>query len=167
MRQANLAYNSKTTNPIDVAEDIIIAQDWDFERRGDEEMVAEIPGSWCDFGLLLAWSPEMSALHLSCALDLKLSTANKNQVFELLAKANEKLWLGHFSLWTEESVPIFRHSILLDKKEKITWDFLANLIEIAVSECEKFYPAFQYVVWGGKTAEDAINAAMIETIGTA
>lgn len=167
MRQAVLAYDTKKLNPIDVAEDIVLSQDWDFERRGDEEMVAEIPGRWCDFGLLLAWSPEMSALHLSCALDLKLNSGNKNQIFELLAKANEKLWIGHFSLWTDESIPIFRHSILLDKKEKITWDFLANLIEIAVSECEKFYPAFQYVVWGGKTAEDAISAAMIETVGSA
>ncbi|MGD9637681.1 MAG: YbjN domain-containing protein [Alphaproteobacteria bacterium] len=167
MRQANLASFPIQPNPIDVAEDIVLAQDWDFERRGDDEMVAEIPGKWCDLGLLLAWSPEISALHLSCALDLKLAKTNKTQVFELLAKANEKLWLGHFSLWTEESVPIFRHSVLLDRQEKITWDFLANLIEIAVHECEKFYPAFQYVVWGGKTATDAINAVMLETVGEA
>ena len=167
MRQATLAYNLNKINPIDVAEDIILAQDWDFERRGNEEMVAEIPGRWCDLGLLLAWSPEISALHLSCALDLKIGVGNKTQIFELLAKANEKLWIGHFSLWTDESIPIFRHSILLNKKEKISWDFLANLIEIAINECEKFYPAFQYVIWGGKTAEEAINASIMETIGSA
>lgn len=166
MRQANLAYLKKS-NPIDVAEDLILAQNWEFERRGSEEMVAEIPGRWCDLGLLLAWSPEISALHLSCALDLKLKMINKPQIFELLAKANEKLWIGHFSLWTDENIPMFRHSLLLDKRDKMTWDFLANLIEIAVNECEKFYPAFQYVMWGGKTADEALKAVMIETVGSA
>jgi hypothetical protein len=34
-------------------------------------------------------------------------------------------------------------------------------------DCERFYPAFQYVVWGGKSASDALAAAMIETVGEA
>ena len=43
----------------------------------------------------------------------------------------------------------------------------ANLIEVAISECERFYPAFQFVLWGGKSAEEAIAAAMLETQGEA
>ena len=42
-----------------------------------------------------------------------------------------------------------------------------DLVDIALSECERFYPAFQLVIWGGKTPEEAMAAAMIEPIGEA
>jgi hypothetical protein len=41
------------------------------------------------------------------------------------------------------------------------------MVETALLECERFYPAFQYVIWGGKQAPDAIEAAMIDTVGEA
>jgi hypothetical protein len=40
-------------------------------------------------------------------------------------------------------------------------------MEIAVSECDRFYPAFQFVIWGGKSAAEAIGAAMLDTVGEA
>ena len=42
-----------------------------------------------------------------------------------------------------------------------------DLVDIALSECERFYPAFQLVVWGGKTPDEAMAAAMIDPIGEA
>ena len=42
-----------------------------------------------------------------------------------------------------------------------------DLVDIALSECERFYPAFQLVIWGGKPAEEAMATAMIEPIGEA
>jgi hypothetical protein len=44
---------------------------------------------------------------------------------------------------------------------------IEDLVEISLSECERFFPAFQLVVWGGKSAEEAIAAAMIDPIGEA
>jgi len=38
---------------------------------------------------------------------------------------------------------------------------------VAVSESDRYYPAFQFVMWGGKSAPDAIAAALIEVAGTA
>ncbi len=48
-----------------------------------------------------------------------------------------------------------------------TLEQMEDLVETALIECEKFYPAFQYVIWGGKSATEAIAAAMIETVGEA
>ncbi len=42
-----------------------------------------------------------------------------------------------------------------------------DLVDIAVSECERFYPAFQLVIWGGKPPGEAMEMAMIEPIGEA
>jgi len=41
------------------------------------------------------------------------------------------------------------------------------LIENAVDECDRFYPAFQFVLWGNKSPEDALEAAMIDAAGEA
>ena len=41
------------------------------------------------------------------------------------------------------------------------------LVEIAVEECDRFYPAFQFVLWGGKSPADALEAAMVDPAGEA
>ena len=41
------------------------------------------------------------------------------------------------------------------------------LIESAIDECERFYPVFQFVLWGGKTPKEALAASMTETQGEA
>ena len=41
------------------------------------------------------------------------------------------------------------------------------LVETAVDECERFYPVFQFVLWGGKSPSEALSAALIETHGEA
>ena len=83
------------TNPLDLIEEIVGAHEWPFERANDEELMAQIPGKWCDYRLYFAWSADMSALHFSCALDLKAATRRRAAINELLALANERLWLGH------------------------------------------------------------------------
>ena len=87
-------------------------------------------------------------------------------IYPLLAQLNERLWLGHFDLWTEESVPLFRHTLLV-RGGPLTPEHVEEVVDIAVSECERAYPAFQFVIWGGKTADEAITAAMFETVGEA
>jgi hypothetical protein len=41
------------------------------------------------------------------------------------------------------------------------------MIQAALETCERYYQAFQYVVWAGKRAEDAIATALFETEGHA
>jgi hypothetical protein len=36
-----------------------------------------------------------------------------------------------------------------------------------MEECERFYPVFQFVLWGGKSPGEAIAAALIDTHGEA
>jgi hypothetical protein len=36
-----------------------------------------------------------------------------------------------------------------------------------VEAAERYFPAFQFVVWAGKTARDAVDAVMFETAGEA
>jgi hypothetical protein len=49
----------------------------------------------------------------------------------------------------------------------LTLDQAQLLIESAIDECERFYPVFQFVLWGGKSPADALAASLIETHGEA
>ncbi len=40
---------SHTGNPIDLVEEIVVANDWAHDRASEEEMIVEISGRWCDY----------------------------------------------------------------------------------------------------------------------
>src|SRR5262249_59029613 len=102
-----------------------------------------------------------------CGFDMKVPKNRRAPIYELLALANEKLWLGHFDISAEDNSPAFRHAVLLRGVLGASVEQVEDLVDIAVSECERFYPAFQLVVWGGKPPSEAMEMAMIEPIGEA
>jgi hypothetical protein len=157
----------RATNPLDVLEQIVIANEWTFERRTEGEMAAEAPGKWCNYTLFFSWSPEISAMHFSCAFDVKVPTERRGPLFELLALANERLWIGHFGIEVEEGVPVFRHAVLLRGAPGASAESLEDMVDIALTECERFFPAFQFVLWGGKKPGEALDAAMLDCVGEA
>ncbi len=154
-------------NPLDLMEQIVGGYEWAFDRRTDTEMAAEAPGKWCDYGLYFSWSREISAMHFTCAFDLKVPTQQRRALFELLALANERLWIGHFGMDPDDGMPLFRHSVLLRGAPGASAESLEDMVDIAITECERFYPAFQFVLWGGKTPTEALEAAMLECAGEA
>jgi len=148
-------------NPLDLVEQVAVANEWPFHRQTEDELAAEISGHW------FCWHPDLGVMHLSCALEMKVPAAKRQDIYALLAMANEKLWLGHFDLWSDENLPVFRHALLLRDGVGVSGELMEDLIDIAVAECERFYPAFQFVIWGGKPPVEALTAAMLETEGEA
>ncbi len=106
-------------------------------------------------------------MHLSCAFDMKVPEKRRRDMHTLLVLINEKMAIGHFDLWKDEGLVLFRHALLLRGGQGATSEQVEDLVEIALSECERFYPAFQFLIWGGKTPEEAIAGAMLETVGEA
>jgi hypothetical protein len=157
----------RSANPLDILEQIIAANEWAFERRSDGEMAAEAPGKWCDYGLHFSWSHEISAMSFTCAFDLKVPAERREKLYELLALANDRLWIGHFGIEAEDGVPVFRHSVLLRGSPSASAESLEDMVDIAITECERFFPAFQFVLWGGKSPADALAAAMLDCVGEA
>lgn len=167
MRASAVQVERPSINPLDLVEEVVGANDWAFDRRSDEEMAVEIPGHWSTYSLYFAWSEELKALHLSSALDIRVPDRRRDAVYEVLAHVNERLWLGHFALWNDEAMPMFRHSVLVRGGSPLSQDHVEDLVEVAVSECERFYPVFQFVIWGGKSPQEALTAAMLDTMGEA
>ncbi len=167
MTALSLETKAVSANPIDLVEEIVQANEWPHDRQTDEEMVVEISGRWCDYRLLFIWQREMNALHFSCAFEMKVPRTRRAAVYELLAAMNERLWFGHFDLASDDASPAFRQGVLLRGSFGASVEQIEDLVDISLSECERFFPAFQLVVWGGKSAEEAIAASMIDPVGEA
>jgi hypothetical protein len=154
-------------NPLDIVEEIVAANQWPFDRTSEDELVVEITGKWCDYRLYFMWRDDLSALHFTCAFDARVPDTRRRETHDLLALINEKLWLGHFDVSLEEGMPMFRHTVPLRGLSGASVEQLEDLVDSAFTECERFYPAFQFVIWGGKGAHEAIAAALFETVGEA
>src|SRR6476659_4533586 len=97
--------HSPVGNPIDLVEEIVVSNDWAHDRASEEELVVEISGRWCDYRMYFLWQEELSALHFSCGFDMKVPKRRRGVLYELLALANERLWLGHFDLAAGDASP--------------------------------------------------------------
>ena len=152
-------------NPLETVENILLARDWPIERT-DDEMITCASGGWCDYNICFSWREEMPALHFSCAFDVRVPAQKRADIYELLAKVNEQMFLGHFDLISDEGAIVYRHGLPLAGMHP-TQAMFEDLLDIAVDACERFFPAFQFVLWAGKTADEALAAAMLETVGEA
>ena len=154
-------------NPLDIAEELVMDRDWLFDRPLDEELVAEVSSQWCNYRVWFTWQPDLGVLIFSCGYDTKLPESNRKSIYPLLASINEKLWLGHFDICSEEGSITFRHALLLRGGNGATSEQIEDLIDIAITECDRFFPAFQSVVWGGNTTTQALEIALMEPAGEA
>ncbi len=153
-------------NPIDVVEHIFATQSFELERRNLNEVVVEVQGKWNNMLLFFAWEARMQCLHISCLMDIETKIEDRSKIFELLALVNEELWVGHFSYWTEQNIPVFKHSILLNDGEDIEGK-IAQVIDIAIKECERMYPIFKVVLTKGMEPQQALYPMMMTTLGEA
>lgn len=147
------------SNPIDFVESVFGAKAFEFERRSSNEIVVEFQGKWSNMLLFFAWEEHLNCLQLSCLMDIPQSSCKKEQIFELLALINEDLWLGHFSYWSEQKTPVFKHTVMIDDNDFHFEDKLSGIINIALTECEKTYPIFQAVLTQHISPAQALHAS--------
>jgi hypothetical protein len=154
--------------PIDMLEHYFSAHGWVCER-GEDEIVANFQGSWAQYELRAVWRDEDHVLQFLTLPDIRVAQDKRAAVYETIGLINEQLWIGHFELWASSGLVLFRHATLLEGEDgaTLTLQHAETLVEAAIEECERFYPVFQFVLWAGKTPQEAIAAALIETQGEA
>ena len=163
--KAENLYNN--INPIDMVEEVVLSNGWDYEVDENKNIHVEVGGNWCDYQLSYGLNDKGNIIFLSCALDIKVSKHNSGEIYKLLTEINQKLSIGHFEVWMEDGWPIFRHSILISSKNSLCKSQIQEISIIALEECERFYPAFQFLLWDNKSAKDSIKNLLLNTVGEA
>jgi hypothetical protein len=157
----------RAENPLDIIERIAAYNRWSFDRDEEDEISISVAGGWSEYNIAFTWLAEMEALHFACAFDLKVPAARLLELASLVSLINEQLWIGHFDIWPDDGVIMFRHAILLAGGAELNGDQCQTVLASAVRACERYYQAFQFVVRAGKTALEAIGTVMLETQGRA
>ncbi|HVZ91290.1 MAG TPA: YbjN domain-containing protein [Rhizomicrobium sp.] len=154
-------------HPLDVLEQAVEESGWQFERAGRDELNLSVAGRWADHHFSFTWRDDLQSLHLSSAFDIRVNDeVRRSNIADLLMYVNARLWIGHFDLWPEGGAIVFRHAMIFPDASASASQCEA-LLNLAVEACEHYYPAFQFVLWGGKTAQEAIAAAVLECAGQA
>ncbi len=158
---------ARDLHPVDVIEHVANTNEWSFERTGSDEIAISVAGSWTDYHVSFSWMEDFEALHLACAFDIKVPENRTLEVMRLLSLINEQMLFGHFDLWEQEGAIMFRQSLLLSGGAEPTSQQVEVLLHSALEACECYFPAFQFVVWSGSSAKDALANVLFETKGNA
>ena len=170
MTELELEIAQSSAAPLDMLEHYFGAHGWAFERQSDEEITAKVEGSWTTYQLRAMWREEERVLQFIAMPDIRVAEGKRGAIHETLSLINEQLWIGHFEMWSTDGTLLFRHaSMLPDNGEEadLTLGQAETLVEAAIDECERYYPVFQFVLWAGKSPKDALEAALIDTVGEA
>ena len=157
--------------PIAMLESYFAAHGWDHERQ-DDEVIAKVKGSWTQYELRALWREEDSVIQFLAFPDVRVADDRRGAIYEAIGLINEQLWVGHFELWSASGILLYRHAAMIEGATEsgggtMSLGTAELLVESAIDECERFYPVFQFVLWGGKTPAEAMAAAMTETQGEA
>ena len=152
-------------HPIDLVESVAEYYEWDFDRIADDQIAMAVEGQWRTYSITLAWSSFDETLRLISSFEMEPPVEKHAVLFELLNDVNEKCWAGSFSFWTEQKMMIYKYGLVLTGGQIASAEQVDCLISTAVLSSEKFYPAFQFLAWGEKNANDSIRNLMLETKG--
>lgn len=153
--------------PVDMLVALFEARGWPYELIGEDELSGEVQGAWAKYQMRAIWRREDNVLQLLCLPEVRVGDDKRTAMFELMSLVNEQLWLGHFDLWSSGSVLLYRHGMMLGDDGLLSILQAQMAVEHAVEECDRFYPAFQFVLWGGREPKDALDAALIDAAGEA
>jgi hypothetical protein len=153
--------------PVEMLAALFEARGWPCEMVSEEEMSGEIEGSWAKYQLRGIWRAADNVLQFLCLPDIRVGPEKRQRAYELLSLVNEQMWLGHFDIWSQGDMLLYRHGALLGDDGMLSLQMAQALVESAVDECDRFYPAFQFVLWGDKPPRDALEAALVDAVGEA
>lgn len=164
---STVGFEDGNINPLDILEAMFTANEWPFERPDDSEMLVETTGGWCDYRMFFVWREDLHALYFTCSFDMRIPKERRSEVNDLLAMINERMWMGHFEVAADDSMPTYRQTVPTRGISSVSVEQLEDLMDIALAECERFYPAFQFLIWGGYKPDAAISAALLDCAGEA
>ena len=149
-------------NPLHTFERLATAEHYDFERVATHELHLSLKGLWCDHDISLSWKPETEQLSLYLLFDGRTPGGRSDDICRLLSLLNERLSGGHFDFWDKDSALVYRNTLSLAGGATLRIEQAMALLASALDAAERGYPACQYVVWAGKTPEDALNSALLD-----
>jgi len=154
-------------HPIDIVEHLAEHHEWDFDRIGDDQIAMAVEGQWRTYSITLAWSGYDETLRMVCTFEMEPPDEKLPVLYETLNEVNDQCWAGAFTYWGEQKLMVYRYGLVMAGGQDASPEQINTLINAAVMSAERYYPAFQLVVWGDRTPKQAMQVAIAEAYGRA
>jgi hypothetical protein len=89
------------------------------------------------------------------------------ELYELLNHVNDQCWAGSFTYWPEQKLMVYRYGLVLAGGQAASPEQIDTMIGAAVVSAERYYPAMQLNIWGGRSPAEAMQVAIAEAYGRA
>lgn len=149
-------------SPLKVFERICIAEHYDYELQSARELHLSLPGLWCDHDVCISWDSDKEAISLFLLFEGRMPGGRSDDICRLMSLVNERLATGHFDFWSKDGALVYRNSLLLAGGAVLKTEQAMALLASALDAAERGYPACQYVVWAGKSPEEALQSALVD-----
>lgn len=155
------------SNPLDSIEEIMSANDWKFSRMNEDELSVILTGKMGTYNLSFFWDEDFSAMRFACEYsDLSISKEGLKAFAKIACSVNSKLWAGHFDICEDTHTPRFRHTSLFRGMTYSSGaDHVHDLVDIALCECERYYPVFHLLSQNTIQDNNALNLAVMDYAG--
>jgi len=160
-------YIDDEIHPIDIVQSLASHNDWEFDRVADNQISMSVEGQWRTYGVTLAWSDYDETLRMICTFEMEPPENRLPDLYGSLNEVNDQCWTGAFSYWAEQKLMVYKYGLVLAGGILASPEQIDTLINNAVFASERYYPAFQLVVWGGRTPREAMQVAIAEAYGHA
>lgn len=156
------------SDPMETVEAVIGSDDrFVCERAEDGDIHFSFKTSWGESVGYFSYRHELPALLFTLGFEIQAPESRRVETLRLASLINENLWLGHFDVWSDDGTIIFRHAMPMIGRDDISVGEVQAMLAAAMDAAERFSPAFQYLILGGMSADDASQAALFETCGEA
>lgn len=160
-------YLTEDVHPIDIVEHLAQHNEWDFDRIGDDQIAMAVEGQWRTYSITLAWSGFDETLRMICTFDMDPPADKMPALYNILNDVNDRCWAGAFTYWGEQKLMVYRYGLVLAGGQDASAEQIDTMIGAAVVSAERYYPAFQLVVWGDQEPAEALQVAIAEAYGRA
>ena len=154
-------------HPIDIVEHLAEHHEWEFDRIEENQIAMAVQGQWRTYSITLAWSGFDETLRLICSFEMEPPEEKLKDLYETLNVTNDRCWTGAFTFWEDQKLMVYRYGLILTGGQIATAEQIDAMISSAVLTAEKYYPAFQLVVYDNQSPNKAMQVAIAEAYGHA
>lgn len=132
-------------HPLDCVERISDNLDFSFDRCSEDLLIVKAKGDYGPYALDFNWHNDMGGIEITCKTGWRAEENEMATMARTIVDINAQLHIGHFDILTDGTIS-FRHTILLRGAiTQETFDPISEIIEIAVTNVDKFHALFAMV----------------------
>lgn len=157
-----------SSNLIDVTELLAGKLNFVCSRIDDNGISVILHGEKSDYNLTVILKPDYEILYFSCDLSIHISDSAYNIITDAIVKANERIWIGHFDILSEDHDIVF--SVTIPFISSIITDelIIESTLKIIINECDRFYNYFLMLSKNDASCNDmSIDEMFMEPLGEA